>query len=77
MHACTSYRAVIMLTRHDCIITGSNQYIDSILVPSYVKLVSSIDPTLEEGKGSGDFGQKLGPLDDLWRNLCVPLRLQL
>ena len=30
---------------------------------------SSPDPTLEEGKGSGDFGQKLGPVYDPRRNL--------
>ena len=33
------------------------------------------DPTLEEGKGSGDFGQNLGPVDDLRRNLRIPIRL--
>ena len=34
-------------------------------------VVLSPDPTLEEGKGFGDFGQKLGPANDPRRNLHI------
>ena len=36
-----------------------------------ITVVSSPNPTLEEGKGSGDFGKKLGPVD--YHNGCYTM----
>ena len=41
---------------------------------SYLSVVSSPDPTLEEGKGSGEFGHNPWARE---RNLSAPMRLQL
>ena len=45
-----------------------------ILTLSGPHLVSSPDPTLEEGKGSGEFGHNPWARE---RNLSAPMRLQL
>ena len=42
-----------------------------------IHVVSSADPTLEEEKGLVTLGKKLGPVDDPWRNLHIPIRSQL
>ena len=47
----------------------------SKLIPSVsILIVSSPDPTLEEGKGSGEFGHNPWARE---RNLSAPMRLQL
>ena len=71
-----NYNIALQLKTHPFSIKPKVKKITIIILCNF-DLVSSPDPTLKEGKGSGDLGKKLGPVDDPRRNLRVPIRLQL